>query len=227
MSRSALFVIDIQGELAIDPKTRIPHAERIKSAGTKILAAARNIIDSFRDKGEQSPSIIVFVQHEDKTMVKGSDLWKLVFDPRDGVSEEILVAKTTSECIHSTTTAPTPQKLSLLLQKYAGNTFETNPGLADKLKAEGVAEVVTFGIQSECCVLETSKGALEHGFSVTLLQGAHSTYDSPPKSAVEVERDIEDELRQKGAQIIPWEDAIATWEQRRMISTYPIFSELR
>lgn len=96
MSRSALFVIDIQGELAIDPKTRIPHADRIKSAGDKILAAARSIIDSFRDKGEQSPSIIVFVQHEDETLVKGSEPWKLMFEPRDGVNEESLVAKTTS-----------------------------------------------------------------------------------------------------------------------------------
>lgn len=29
MSRSALFVIDIQAELAVDPETRIPHADRI------------------------------------------------------------------------------------------------------------------------------------------------------------------------------------------------------
>lgn len=102
MSRSALFVIDIQGELAVDPKTRIPHAERIKTAGDRILAAARAIVDSFRDKGDQSPSIIVFVQHEDETMVRGSDPWRLVFDPRDGVQEEILVAKTTSESMSST-----------------------------------------------------------------------------------------------------------------------------
>lgn len=97
MSRSALFVIDIQGENAKDSETRIAHAERITFAGGKILSAARSIIDSFRDRGQQSPSIIVFVQHEDETMVKGSNPWKLVFSPRDGVSEEILVAKTTSK----------------------------------------------------------------------------------------------------------------------------------
>lgn len=99
MSRSALFVIDIQGINAIDPTTRIPHAQRINSAGDKILSTARQTIDSFRDKGEQSPSIIVFVQHEDESMVKGSDEWKLAFDPRDGVPEEVLVGKTTSEWI--------------------------------------------------------------------------------------------------------------------------------
>lgn len=107
-----------------------------------------------------------------------------------------------------------------------GDTFETNPGLEAQLKGQGISEIVTFGIQSECCVLETSKAALVLGFTVTILQGAHSTYDSPPKSAVEIERDVEEQLGQKGAKVIPWEDAIATWEQRRMISSYPIFLEL-
>lgn len=83
-----------------------------------------------------------------------------------------------------------------------------------------------FGIQSDACVVGTSKGALEAGFKVTVLQGAHSTYDTDSKTAVEIERSIEQELRQKGADVVPWEDAIASWEQRRMISSYSIFSEL-
>lgn len=99
MPRSALFVIDIQRELANDVSTRIPHADRIRAAGDKILTKARSIVDSFREKGEQSPSIIVYVQHEedpkDGTLLRGTDPWKLVFRPRDGVAEEILVAKTT------------------------------------------------------------------------------------------------------------------------------------
>lgn len=101
MSRSALFVVDIQHELAKDPKTKIPHAERVCSAGDKILATARNIIDSYRDSAQPSPSMIVFVQHDEKpedgTLVKGSEAWKLVYEPRPGVDEEILVAKTTRE----------------------------------------------------------------------------------------------------------------------------------
>lgn len=66
MPRSALFVIDIQRELAQDPKTRIPHAERLCSAGEKIIAAARDIIDEYRNQSRESPSIIVFIQHEEK-----------------------------------------------------------------------------------------------------------------------------------------------------------------
>lgn len=97
MPRSALFVVDIQRDLALDPKTSIPHAERIRTAGDKILVAARDIIDSYRNTNQESPSIIVFVQHEEKpeqgTLVRDTEPWKLVFEPREGVKEEILVAK--------------------------------------------------------------------------------------------------------------------------------------
>lgn len=81
-------------------------------------------------------------------------------------------------------------------------------------------------MQSECCVVETSKGALEASFKVTILQGAHSTYDTESRSAVDIERAIEEELEGRGAEVIPWEDAVASWEQRRMISSYSIFFEL-
>lgn len=101
MPRSALFVIDIQRELAYDPKTQIPHADRIRSAGEKILSAARGIIDQYRTAQKQSPSVIVFVQHEEKpdqgTLVRDTEPWRLVFEPRDGVQEERLVAKTTRQ----------------------------------------------------------------------------------------------------------------------------------
>lgn len=85
---------------------------------------------------------------------------------------------------------------------------------------------MAFGIQSEYCVAATSRGALKAGFKVTVLRGAHSTYDADSKSAVDTERDIEQQLSDKGADITPWEDAIASWEQRRMISSYSIFSAL-
>lgn len=206
MPRSALFVIDIQRELAHDPKTRIPHAERVCSASERILSAARGIIDAYRCREQQSPSIIVVVQHEEEpakgNLVRGTEPWRLMFEPRDGVQEEVLIAKKTR------------------------NTFESNPDLADKLKADGITEIVTFGMQSECCVVETSKGALEAGFKVTILQGAHSTYDTESRSAIDIERAIEEELEGRGAEVIPWEDAVASWEQRRMISSYSIFSEL-
>ncbi|KAK7425932.1 hypothetical protein QQZ08_007646 [Neonectria magnoliae] len=89
-SRSALFVIDIQKGLAANPETEIPHAARIRDVGDKILSVARS----------QKPApLIVFVQHEetpdDGDLVEGSESWKLVFTPRPGAENEILVAKRT------------------------------------------------------------------------------------------------------------------------------------
>lgn len=233
MPRSALFVVDIQRELAQDPKTRIPHAERIRAAGDKILVTARDIIDSHRNKAQESPSIIVFVQHEEKpeqgNLVRDTEPWKLVFEPREGVKEEILVSKTTRKYLGSGVYKVT--KWPRLRRWWAdnfntGDTFESNPGLAEQLKSQDISEIIVFGIQSECCVVSTSRGALKAGFKVTLLQGAHSTYDEAPKSATDIEKEVEDEVKQKGADVIPWVDAVASWKQRQMISSYSIFSEV-
>ncbi|OAA65579.1 Isochorismatase-like protein [Niveomyces insectorum RCEF 264] len=189
-ARTALFVIDIQNDLARDPNTQIPHADRVVSAGREILPSARRAIANAEAKGARSPLTIVFVQHEedDGPLLRGSEAWGLVFPPQPGAHEERLVAKTTRD------------------------TFDSNPNLAQKLRDDGVARIVAFGIQSECCVLSTCRGALEAGFQVTLLRGAHSTYDSDGKSAVEIEREVESELQAKGAQICSWEDASKLWE---------------
>lgn len=85
------------------------------------------------------------------------------------------------------------------------DTFASNPSLPDELKASNIGGIVAFGIQSDCCVRATCKGALAAGLQVTLLKGAHSTYDSKTKSAVEIERDIEMELQGLGAKVVAWE----------------------
>lgn len=95
---TALFVIDIQKELASDPKTEIPHASRIRNVGQQILSTVRGLNSP---AGRKAPILIIFVQHEEKpeegTLVRGSEAWKLVFEPREGIAEEILVSKHTSE----------------------------------------------------------------------------------------------------------------------------------
>ena len=89
-----------------------------------------------------------------------------------------------------------------------GDTFVSNPRLADELRARDVGTIVAFGIQSECCVLSTSLGALSEGFEVVLLSGAHSTYDQDGKTAVLIEREVEDALKGEGAKILDWD----AWE---------------
>ncbi|KAK3290845.1 Isochorismatase-like protein [Chaetomium fimeti] len=188
---TALFVIDIQNDLAADPATQIPHAERVKAAGDQILSAARIVLETQNDE-VATPCTIVFVQHEEKPesgpLVRESEPWKLVFEPRAGAEEERLISKWTRD------------------------TFESNPNLASELKAAGVQHVIAFGIQSECCVESTCNGALAAGFGVTLLSGAHSTYDCGRKTAEEIEREVEERLRDKGVKIVPWKEAVGLWK---------------
>lgn len=57
-------------------------------------------------------------------------------------------------------------------------------------------------------MLSTCRGALEEGFEVVLLRGAHSTYDigEEGRTAVQVERDVEGLLEREGARVVGWEE---------------------
>lgn len=99
MARTALFVIDIQADLAQDPRTEIPHAARIRDFGTVILSKARIAIDNEIRRGLDTNLSIIIVQHhetpEKGSLVKGSKSWELVFKPRN--ETERVVEKTTSK----------------------------------------------------------------------------------------------------------------------------------
>ncbi|KAF4334543.1 isochorismatase hydrolase [Fusarium beomiforme] len=187
---SALFVIDIQKDLASNAENEIPHAERIRNAGEQILHVARSV------PSDPKP-IIVFVQHEESPesgpLVKGSKPWELVFKNDPSNTRELLVFKNQRD------------------------TFKSNANLAGLLKAKGVQHIIAFGIQSECCVLSTCKGALEAGLRVTLLQGAHSTYNTEGKTALEIEEEVENELKALGASVTSWETAIGQWADTEVL----------
>ena len=99
-----------------------------------------------------------------------------------------------------------------------GNAFQSNPNLASELKAKGVDHIVAFGIQSECCVEATCAAAVDEGFTVTLLTGAHSTYDLGDKSAREVEGEVEGRLVEKGVILKGWEEIVAEWGDIRLFT---------
>ncbi|MFT7588314.1 MAG: nicotinamidase-related amidase [Limisphaerales bacterium] len=46
-------------------------------------------------------------------------------------------------------------------------------------------EVIIGGMQSNYCVQETCKGAIEHGYHVLIPNDAHSTLDEGDKKAIE------------------------------------------
>ena len=97
MSRTALFVIDIQHALALDSKTAVPHAALVIDSSTAILNKARAHIDSARERSKVLDLEIIVVQHEDTpdrgNLQRGSQAWELVFPPRDGDGNERLVGK--------------------------------------------------------------------------------------------------------------------------------------
>ncbi|KAK4178053.1 Isochorismatase-like protein [Triangularia setosa] len=199
VSKSAILVVDIQNSLVIDPRTKIPHATRVYEAGTRILEMARQIRDTrVREQNQPSNFIIIFVQHHESPdegpLVLGTEPWGLVFTPRQDLEsmEEFIVGKSVRDAF-------------------------SNPALERTLRQHGAEELVVFGIQSECCVEATCNGAINAGFTITLLSGAHSTYPTPEAEPEDIEAQVEARLRAKGATVVGWEDAVNAWEKKGQI----------
>lgn len=90
----------------------------------------------------------------------------------------------------------------IVVRKRVNDAFlETD--LASQLKALRVTDVILAGMQSEFCIEATSRGALEHGFAVTLAAGAHTTYDSG-QSAQEIAQGVEESLLTTGVRAVPF-----------------------
>ena len=100
----------------------------------------------------------------------GTDGWQLIHPVREG---EAVVDKTTPD-------------------SFAGT------DLADFVP-DG-APIVAIGMQSEYCVRTTALASLERGHTVTVVHGAHATYDDG-QPAADISRGVEDELRAAGATI--------------------------
>jgi len=176
---AALFVIDIQRLLVGES----PHGQRVVDATNVILEKVREVIDN--KAPEFTLKEIVFVQHhetpEDGPLLIGTPEWELVVKPRENHPSEFLVAKTD------------------------GNTFKSNPNLADQLRSRSINSIYTLGFQSQNCVRCTSEGASKLGFKTTILSGAHSTNGEEGKTAEQLEMEVEEELRGCGVQVLPWE----------------------
>lgn len=71
--------------------------------------------------------------------------------------------------------------------------------------------MAVMGLQSDCCVRASIRGAIGSGFeaaNITLLQGAHSTYDAPDasRSYAQIKRDVDGELAGLGVGLQEWRD---------------------
>lgn len=145
---TALIVIDVQNGVVAGAHERDAVVANINA----LVQRARN---------EQVP--VVWVQHSDDGLPRGSDDWRIVpeLDPRD--SEP-------------------------LVEKHYGDSFEET-SLETVLDGLGVGRLIVAGAQTDMCIRNTLHGALVRGYDATLVRDAHTTEDlsqwgAPPPDKV-------------------------------------------
>lgn len=94
-----------------------------------------------------------------------------------------------------------------VFRKTGFSVWESNPTLANLLRDQGVKKLVLAGMQSENCVRAASLGGVKEGFEIVVLgEGAHRTWDWDEKKAGEIEKGVEEELKQNGVKVVAFGD---------------------
>jgi nicotinamidase-related amidase len=142
--------------LVVDVQNGVVEAAHDRDA---VVANVGSLVE--RARRERVP--VVWVQHADEQLAKGSDTWRLVPElvPLDG---EPLVEKSYGDSFEGTT-------LEAVLAKLA------------------VGRLFVVGAQTDACIRSTLHGALVRGYDVTLVSDAHTTEDltewgAPPPAQV-------------------------------------------
>lgn len=147
-SRTALLVIDVQKGVVAEAHER-----------DAVVANIAALVDRAREEGVP----VVWVQHSDEDLVKGSDAWE--YAPE-------LIRRDTEALIH----------------KNFGDSFEETE-LEDVLAAAEAGHLVVTGASTDACIRSTIHGAFVRGYDVTLVGDAHTTDDhskwgAPPPEQV-------------------------------------------
>ncbi len=146
--RTALLVVDVQTGVVAGAHER-----------DAVVANIAGLVD--RARREQVP--VVWVQHSDDGLVRGSDSWRIVAELRPADTEP-------------------------LVEKHYGDSFEATD-LESVLSGLGVGRLVVAGAQTDACIRSTLHGALVRGYDTTLVSDAHTTEDlsawgAPPPAQV-------------------------------------------
>ena len=120
-------------------------------------------VGSLVEKARQEQIPVVWVQHNDENIVRGSDGWRIV--------PEL-----------------TPDEAEPLVEKSYGDSFE-DTDLETVLSGLGVGRLVVVGAQTDACIRSTLHGAFARGYDATLVSDAHTTEDqtawgAPPPEQV-------------------------------------------
>jgi nicotinamidase-related amidase len=103
------------------------------------------------EKARRERVSVVWVQHSDEQLARGSDDWRIVPELTPGGTEP-------------------------LIEKNYGDSFEDTT-LETLLSGLGVGRLVVVGAQTDACIRSTLHGAFVRGYDVTLVSDAHTTDD--------------------------------------------------
>jgi nicotinamidase-related amidase len=145
MNKKALLVIDVQKDVVADA---LQTSEVVSN------------INSLVSQARESNVPVIWVQHSDDYLIKGSTGWEIV-DELKPLTSEARIYKT-----------------------HSSSFIETD--LQANLESLGVKTLIITGAQTDYCVNATSNAGIELGFQVTLVSDAHTTEDSETKKASEL-----------------------------------------
>ena len=145
---TALLVVDVQ--------------KGVVEGATERDAVVANV-GSLVEKARQAQVPVVWVQHSDENLIKGSDNSQIVPELTPGEEEP-------------------------LVEKSYGDSFEDTT-LESVLSGLGVGRLVVAGAQTDECIRSTLHGAFVRGYDATLVSDAHTTEDqtewgAPPPEQV-------------------------------------------
>lgn len=145
---TALLVIDVQKGVVAEAHQR-----------DEVVATIGSLVDRAREQDVP----VVWVQHSDEELVRGSEAWEYVSE---------LPRRDTESLIH----------------KSYGDSFE-DTDLEAVLARAGAGHLVVTGAATDACIRSTIHGAFVRGYDVTLVADAHTTEDaskwgSPPPDQV-------------------------------------------
>ena len=141
---TALLVVDVQNSVVAQAYQR-----------DAVVANIATLVEQARGVGAP----VVWVQHSDDDLAKGSDGWQIV--------PEL-----------------TPADTEARVEKSHGDSFE-DTDLEAVLAGAGVGRLVVVGAQTDACIRSTIHGGFVRGYDVTLVSDAHTTEDQTAWGAPE------------------------------------------
>jgi len=130
--------------LVVDVQTGVVAGSHERDA---VVANVGSLVARAREAGVP----VVWVQHSDEQVAKGSEEWRIV--------PEL-----------------SPHEAEPLVEKCYGDSFEDTT-LESVLAGLGVGRLVVAGAQTDTCIRSTLHGALVRGYDATLVSDAHTTED--------------------------------------------------